>query len=258
MLLSTSPSAAQISYSPQDGGTLTTHRGQLASPSAAKPLLQAPANSNQAAAFAARPVQRPVTVEPVTGPTADHVDLSHRLVEHFAEQMAQQPATIQYLHANHGKLDVQGLWRAIDLVLRHDDAGLRRPLMKALKSIDQNIDEARETFPSHLMTAPGAAAAVNDFADKLKAMQVAMIMLPGAAYDHRINTMEQELTEDAAAGRLDAAKQAKLAVLVEHRGELSRVQYAADHWQAIVKSLMKFEHGLSNLAGADQRPQRLA
>jgi hypothetical protein len=88
-------------------------------------------------------------------------------------------------------------------------------------------------------------------------MQVVMVLLPGQAYDHLINKMEAELSEDSAAGRLDAAKQAKLRLLVEHRGELARAQYTTDHWQTVQKSLMKFEHGLAQLAGSDQRPTRI-
>jgi hypothetical protein len=258
MLLSASPAAAQIGAT-LDGGDLRASRAELGH-SAAKAMLP-PANSNQAkspaaAPFAHRPVQaeRPTTLEPVTGGG----DLAQRLVEHFAEQMALQPATIEYLVKNHGRVDVQGLWRQLDLVLRRDEQGLRRPLQTALKSIAQNIEEARETFPSQAMTAPGAATAFNDFADKLKDMQVAMVMLPGAAYDNRINMMEKELTEDAAAGRLDAAKQAKLGLLVDHRSDLARAMYTQDHWSAVIRALMKFEHGLAALAGADQRPQRMA
>ena len=184
--------------------------------------------------------------------------LQRELIEHFAREMSLQAETIDYLVRHQGRIDVHGLWTAFDGVLRRDEVGLRRPILRALKGLDQGIDDARQSFPSALMTHQGAAGEVNDFADKLKNMQAVMVLIPGQAYDHLINKMEAELTEDNAAGRLDGSKQAKLQMLIEHRSELARAQYSPDHWDTVKQSLRKFEHSLSSLAGADQRQPRMS
>jgi hypothetical protein len=282
MLLSTSSTSLQIGQGPLDGGALDGRHAlgsnasqQRALPmpsSASQPPRQQQAQPQQAQppSYDTRARSLPQPPEPTRAapqaqarppaalPESDLSDIAREAIEHFGREMSQHTSTIEYLVRHHGALDVDALWRALDIVLRHDDNGLRRPILKSLKSIDQNIDEARESFPSHLMGEPGAAADLNDFADKLKSMQVAMVLLPGAAYDHLINKIEAELTEDNAAGRLDQSRQEKLRLIVEHRSELARAQYTDDHWQAVLKSLMKFDHGLAALAGSDQRPQRMA
>jgi hypothetical protein len=257
MLLSTGSSALQSAQGTISGGSLDrarlalgTERGERALP---QPGTQ---RDNPLSRQPGAAPQRPQTVSTV--PSTDSSDLRRELVEHFAREMSLHTSTIEYLVRHQGQLDIASLWNSLQLVLRHDDNGLRRPILRAMKGLDQGIDDARQSFPSQLMTAtPGAAGDVNEFADKLKSMQVVMVLLPGQAYDHLINKMEAELSEDGAAGRLDGAKQAKLRLLVEHRGELARAQYSSDHWQTVQRSLMKFEHGLAQLAGSDHRPSRI-
>jgi hypothetical protein len=194
---------------------------------------------------------------PVETPLRD-TDLFRELVEHFGREMGQQSATIEYLVRHHGRIDVATLHRSLDVVLRHDPQNLRGPMSKAIRNIEQNIDEARASFPSALLTAPGAAAELNDFADMLKQMTIVMVMLPGAAYDNLINKMDKELEDDAGAGKLDPARAQKHRIVVVHRSELARAEYTEDDWAAVLQSLMKFEHGLAALAGSDQRPSRMA
>lgn len=265
MLLTTGTAAMQIGgrTAPAYGGSLNTDIPAIgvdetrftALPSPHEQIRQ---QGSQPARQPARPTVQPKPVAPPT--TASHFDptLQRELVEHFGREMSLHASTIEYLHRHHGQLDVPGLWDALNSVLRHDEAGLRRPIIRSLKALDQGIDEARQSFPSGLMSHPGAAGEVNDFADKLKSMQTVMVLLPGQAYDHLINKMEAELTEDSASGRLDTSKQAKLQMLIEHRSELARAQYTADHWEAVKQSLLKFEHGLASLAGADQRQPRMS
>jgi hypothetical protein len=265
MLLSTSSAANQIASSIREGGPLNASTAALAAPQPMRAMLppaQDPygfAADPMPAAFGQRPrADEPQTAEPVTGPSLTDSDLEKELVEHFAREMGQQSGTIEYLMRHAGGIDVQTLWRSLDLVLRRDDAGLRRPLNSAMKSIERSIDDARARFPSALMIAPGAAASVNDFADKLKSMTVVMVMLPGAAYDNLINKMEAELEADKGAGRLEPARVQKHRILVLHRSELARAEYSDDHWESVLQSLMKFEHGLAGLATSVQPPTRMS
>lgn len=191
-------------------------------------------------------------------PIAVDPELERELVEHFAREMGLQSTTIDYLVRHSGQIEVDRLWKALDLVLRHDESGLKRPMAGAMRSLERSIDDARSQFPTALMTVPGATATVNDFADKLKAMTVVLVMLPGAAYDNLINRMEAELEEDKGGGRLGPSKDEKHRIIVMHRSELARAEYSDDHWDAVLQSLMKFEHGLASLAGSDQRPTRIA
>jgi hypothetical protein len=286
MLLSTSPAALAVSadLAPQTaraGGALQTSRVHLPPVDDARSLTyQQPPAPPPVDDFGSLPPDRPgwpspaaVPPVPASEPRASRpvpepeptaatraladTDLNRELVEHFGREMGQQSTTIEYLIRHRGQIEVQTLWQSLDRVLRHDETGLRRPMVKAMKNIEQNIDEARGSFPSQLLTAPGAAAEVNDFADGLKAMTVVMVMLPGAAYDNLINKMEKELEDDKAAGRLDVARERKHAIIVAHRNELARAEYSDDHWDAVLRTLIKFEHGLAGLAGSDQRPPRL-
>jgi predicted nucleic acid-binding Zn-ribbon protein len=292
MLLSTSPVSLQLGHDeaspaappPRQGGMLNGGRLPMPSDDARIGLPYQPGSpaqslqsrlDEQMGRAAASGWTQPSPAEPsppsepvsrVPLPAADvtptralaDTDLSRELVEHFGREMGQQSTTIDYLTRHRGAIDVQTLWQSLDRVLRHDENGLRRPMVKAMRNIEQNIDEARASFPSQMLTAPGAAAEVNDFADGLKAMTVVMVMLPGAAYDNLINKMEKELEDDKAAGRLDAARERKHGLLVNHRNELARAEYSEDHWGSVLRSLIKFEHGLAALAGSDQRPPRLA
>ncbi len=296
MLLGTSSSAAQLAgpghnaQSAAYGGSLNAGNGRAASP-AALPGHASPQSKPQLGYVAApqrlstpppqQPVDDPfglppmqdlgipplaetdagreafVQHRPVQQPVSMDAELDRQLVEHFASEMGQQSSTIEYLVRHNGQIEVARLWQSLDLVLRHDENGLKRPMAAAMKSLERSIDDARGQFPSTLMTGPGATTAVNDFADKLKTMTVVMVMLPGAAYDNLINRMEMELEEDKGGGRLDPAKVEKHRIIVAHRSELARAEYSDDHWDSVLQSLMKFEHGLSALAGSDQRPTRL-
>jgi hypothetical protein len=276
MLLSTTSAAAQIATNARDGGRLGNSVPQIGQPQA-RPQLAAPANRNQPQPPAVDPyadlrMQPPATdtgssnlAQSVFGdmPAApqmsasDDSALNRELVEHFAGEMGQQVGTIEYLMRHAGQIDVQRLWATMDLVLRHDDNGLRSPLTKAMKSIERSIDEARGLFPSSLMTEAGAVSKVNDFADRLKSMTVVMVMLPGAAYDNLINKMEAELEDDKGAGRLTPALAEKHRIIVRHRSELARAEYSEDHWDSVLQSLLKFHNGLDAIA-ADRPPTRMA
>ncbi len=264
MLLTTGTAAMQIGGPSSSiyGGSLNANTPAIGSDEphfTALPRPDAHTPSQPQQRQASRPVP-PAAVAPQAPMPSPAVDaaLQRELIEHFAREMSLQAETIDYLVRHQGRIDVHGLWTAFDGVLRRDEIGLRRPILRALKGLDQGIDDARQTFPSALMTHPGAAGEVNDFADKLKNMQAVMVLIPGQAYDHLINKMEAELTEDNAAGRLDGSKQAKLQMLIEHRSELARAQYSPDHWDTVKQSLRKFEHSLASLAGADQRQPRMS
>jgi hypothetical protein len=286
MLLSTSSAAAQIASGARQGGALGASvpqvaadlRGALPSPTRQLSTGSAQARSTGANTSAfddlragAEPPfadadvtpygQPPMAAVPAATPTAplggDHAVLQREFVEHFAREMGQQEGTIQYLLSNNGLIDVERLWTALDLVLQKDDAGLRRPLVKAMKSIERSIDDARAQYPAAQLMAPGAAAQLNDFADRLKSMTVVMVMLPGAAYDNLINKMDAELEADKGAGRLPPALVEKHRIIVRHRSELARAEYSEDHWDSIVQSLMKFHSGLDQIA-VDRPPNSMA
>lgn len=192
--------------------------------------------------------------EPATVPTAGSFE--DEIAEHFAREMNLQTQLVTYLRDQSTLIDTAALQRALDAVMMQDDQ-LRRILRQARSSIETSIDEALQNF-SGLPAGPADGhIALNTLAEILRQSVPVILLTPGLAYDNVVNKMEAELSEDAAAGRLDKARQKKLQMVIDHRSDLSKAQYTDDHWRAVQRSLQRFATGLATLAGVDQRPARL-
>lgn len=249
MLLSTSTDALSISSRPRDGGRLGGTDPAITAqplPAGLIPSGLAPRQREQAAVTPAHAHNDDTPAE----------SFDRELIEHFASQMGQQQEAIQYLLDNQRNIDAGALWRALDQVLRSDEANLRRPLRQAMASLETSIDEARASTTADLITAPAAAAQLNDIADRLKTMQPVMMLLAGGAYQHLLVRMDRELAEDRGGGRLDEVRLAKHRFLLEHRRELAAALNVGN-WHEVSASLQRFAVRLASLAGTDHRPTRI-
>jgi hypothetical protein len=205
-------------------------------------------------------VIQPPTITALARANPSEHEIEQSLIEHFAAETGQQVGTIEYLNRHFGKIDVVGLKRCLDLVLRHNETALRRPLNFALKSLERSIDTARGQLPARLLAPPHNAAVAATFAERLKGMTVAMVMLPGATYEDLIGTMvaELDLAPVSSAADADPARVQRRQILEQHRSELTSAELSADHWAAVRQSLITFERGLAALTLGHQAPPRSA
>ncbi|MBV1695387.1 MAG: hypothetical protein KGP27_13085 [Hyphomicrobiales bacterium] len=250
MLLSSSNNALAIGQSPRDGGWMRASDPRLSD--AAPPTAMLPGMSDHPTSV---PVQR--ASAPGRAAKSDAKNYDRELIEHFAREMGQHAQSIDNLLATASQIDVPSLWRAMDQVLRNDDAGLRRPIRQAMTALEAGIDDARANAPADLIADPQATSQLNEIADRLKGMQPVMLVMGGGAYQNLLTVMEQELGEDRALGRLDEIKLAKHRYLVDHRADLARA-LESGNWTAVSAALQRFAVRLASLAGSDHRPSRIS
>ena len=281
MLLSGSNAALQIGQrSVRDGGKLAASVPQIApiaprrgladdrsaagrtfgiEPDAASntnsPL---PLNAMDAARNAQNPHRRPFDdAVPVTD-SAQANEFDRELCEHFAREMLTfHPEQISYVRDQSPTIDVAALELALGNVMRYDDQ-IRSALHQAKSGLEDSIEAARNSFEGFAIGPADAANRLNTLADTLKRMTALMVLMPGQAYGNIIQTMEAELNEDHAAGRLGASQSAQRDLLRRHMMELSQADRSTDHWAAVVTSLNAFGRGMATLAAnVDQGRARM-
>ena len=278
MLLSASTEALRLGHTQRDmrdGGSLSATQQQL--PAAANPRqgrLIAPARDLNTPSDARHDINPRVTSPAVeaarreqnarrrpapvaTSPEAA-AEFDRELCEHFAREMLTfHPEQISYVRDQNPTIDVPALELALSNVMRYDDQ-LKAALQQAKTGLEDSIEAARNSFEGFASAPADAANRLNTLADTLKRMTALMVLMPGQAYGNIVQTMEAELNEDHAAGRLDQFLAAKRDLLRRHLGELGQADKSADHWQSVVGSLNAFGRGMATLAAsADQRPARM-
>ncbi len=278
MLLSGSRVATQIGHGgrARDGGRLSEQVPQIAP---AAPRKNLPDNrvagsgrdfgvdpdrasntnvpADEGAFDAARPQRRSAQdIDPVSEIRASEFD--RELCEHFAREMLTlHPEQIAYVRDQSPTIDVPALEIALGNVMRYDDQ-IRSALQQAKTGLEDSIEAARGSFEGLLAGPADAAMRLNTLADTLKHMTALMVLMPGQAYGNIVQTMEVQLNEDHADGRLQAYQSAQRDLLRRHMAELSQADRSPDHWQAIIASLNAFGRGMATLAAsADQGRARM-